>query len=843
MKLFFEKQSLAKRTLVGMALRILAIIIIATTASYWLVYTKLKTSSVENLKNYVDLRSRAESEQFLLAEKQSAMLRDEFLRRLSSMGEYDPKTEFDAIFERESDGLIRVRSEINDHRHHATAYLRHDVTLTQDLRRRFYIGWQLMDQWGPLLVNNFFSGFMNMPEQLSINFCPSADWGRSATRETDIRIYETVWRSTVEKNPKRLPFWTSVYYDPGANAWMISRVTPGDYKGRWVVSGGQDVEIADLIRRTTSDRIMQGSWNFIVDAQSNLIAHPNLTEKINTSGGNLQTSKLGDEKLTTMVNAVLASDKKEPHTFELPGLDVFLGVSQIKGPGWFFVTVYPKKQLTQQALSSASVILAVGFATLLLELIIMASILKRRVSEPIARTVSATEQISHGNFNVRLNPEQNDELGQLALSVNRMAEIIGERDAALSKQFNELQEAKNFQLEQQKFESIAMLASGIAHDFNNILGAIIGYTEIALNNRNNESKWHNALNQVLLASERAAKLVKQILTFGRRELLQEKVPTQLSQIVNEALKLIRASIPATIAIRAEIISDAAVLADPSQLHQIVMNLCTNAYQAMKCGGVLGITLQETDSERAALETGQSMPDEMYAKLTVSDTGCGMDRETLAKIFNPYFTTKEIGRGTGLGLAVTHSIVESHSGLITVSSEPGKGSAFTVYLPILRDYKPSDSTKSNEPGSPLTGSKRIMVVEDEPLLEDVISECLTDAGYLVDSFSNGLHAWKALSQSSDQWDLLFTDQAMPEMTGEQLAMRALEIRPDMPVIIYSGNCSDLNGSQLINDALITLLQKPVDRATLLHQVSLALLAKEGAVLPQEKQEVDQRGGRH
>lgn len=821
MKLFFEKPSLAKRTLVGMTLRISAIIIIATAVSYWHVYTKLKATSVENLRTYVDLRSRVESEQFLLAEKQSAMLRDEFLRRLSDMGDYVPKAEFDKIFIRESDGLIRVRPELNNHHRHATAYIRHDVTLTPDLIRRFYIGWQLMDQWGPLLVNNFFSGFMNMPEQLSINYCPSADWGRSATRETDISIYETVWRSTLEKNPKRSPFWTSIYYDPGAKAWMLSRVTPGDYKGRWVVTGGQDVEIADLIRRTNSDRLMQGSWNLILDSEANIIAHPNLTEQITKSGGTLQANKIGDANLMTVVKAVLASDINDSHTIELPELGSFVGVAKIKGPGWFFVTVYPKALLTKEAISSASLILAIGFASLLLELIIMATILRHRVSVPIAQTVAATEQISKGNFDIRLDQNQNDELGQLALSVNRMAETIGERDKSLSRQFDELKEAKNIQMEQQKFESIAILASGIAHDFNNILSAIIGFTELAKTSNKNEDKWHKALDQVLLAAGRAADLVKQILTIGRRELQKEKCPIHFAPIVNEVVKLIRAAIPATISIKQEISTDPLILADPTQLHQITMNLCTNAYQAMEYGGVLTISLQETDSEHIAAETGHQMPCGRYAKLVVSDTGCGMNKETLSKVFDPYFTTKEIGRGTGLGLAVTQSIVKSHSGLITVNSTPGAGATFTVYLPEIENITGRESNATSELIASVTGNARIMVVEDDPQLTEIVRQNLTDAGYQVSCFNNGLHAWRALSDSSNHWDLLFTDQTMPEMTGVQLAMRALEIRPEMPVIIYSGNCSDIFENQYVNSKTITVLQKPVDRMTLLHHVSLAL----------------------
>ncbi|MEW6601128.1 MAG: ATP-binding protein, partial [Nitrospirota bacterium] len=728
------------------------------------------------------------------------------------------------VFVRESDGLVRVRPEINDYRHHATAYLRHDVPLTPDLRRRFLIGWQLMDQWGPMLVNRFFSGFMNMPEQLSINFCPSADWGRSATRETDISIYETVWRATIEKNPKRTPFWTSVYYDPGAKAWMVSHVSPADYKGRFVATGGQDVEIADLIMRTIASRVEKGTWNFIVDDKLNLIAHPNLTEKILEAGSNLNVNQLKDDKLKSMVDAVLASHITAAHAIEPPGLDVFLGVSRISGPGWYMVTVYPKHLLTSQALSTARVFLAVGFTSLLIELVIMAIILRRRIAVPIANTVTATERISRGDFSVRLDPQRNDELGLLAESVNRMAKAVGDRDAALLRQFKELEQAKQIQQEQQRLESIGTLAGGIAHDFNNILSAIIGYTDVALRKGIEDEKWRDNLHKVLEASDRAAALVRQILALSRKQ-QQERRPLQLSPLIKEALKLLRASIPSTIEIRQEIISQAYVLADPTQIHQVIMNLCTNAYQAMmETGGVLSITLKEITSELVKITDGPALPDGCYVVLSVSDTGQGITKGIMDRIFEPYFTTKEQGKGTGLGLAVARGIVESHNGLITVGSQPGKGATFSVYLPVITCEQVKDDGKKQQSVIVTKGQGRIMVVDDEVSLQDMVRQLLTHAGYQVDVFTNGMEAWQAIFRGARYWDLLLTDQTMPGMTGSELALKVLEIRPNMPVIICSGYGITLDHEKLKKAGVFACVDKPLNGDTILSRIAQALSAK-------------------
>lgn len=818
----FRTQSLARQALVGMTLRITLIIFVATGLSFWHMQSSLRTSTLQTLSTYVDLRGKAESEQFLLAERQTTMVRDEFLRRLSLMGDHDPQVEFDQVFVREADGLIRVRPKIKDHRHHATAYLRHDVPLTPDLRRRFFIGWQLMDQWGPMLVNRFFSGFMNMPEQLSINYCPTADWAESATRELDITSYETVWRSTIEKNPQRLTFWTPVYFDPGAKAWMLSCVTPGDYHGRWVVTGGQDIEITDLIKRANQEPIETGTWNFIIDAQANLIAHPNLTEQIAKAGGNLQVNQLRDIQLLKMTEAVLATTNEASHTIDNPELDAILGVSRIKGPGWRFVTVYPRNILNAQSLATARLFLAVGFGTLLLELIILATILRRHISGPVTKVVSATERISHGDFSVRLDVQNNNELGTLALSINRMAEAIGERDVTLTRQFNELKKTKQIQQEQQKLESIGTLAGGIAHDFNNILTAIIGYTDLALMREEHEHSFiREDLSQIRIAADRAADLVRQILIFSRKQ-QQVKTPIQISLVIKEALKLLRASIPTTIEIRQEITSPAMVLADPTQMHQVVINLCTNAYHAMvERGGVLGITLQEATVEPARGDGAPELPPGRYVVLTVSDTGCGIDQETMANIFEPYFTTKEVGKGTGLGLSVVHGIVKSHNGLITVSSEPGQGTTFNVYLPIVVCEAATGVVEVAPPMAKAHG--RVMVVDDESMIRNLVSNSLMQAGYLVETFMNGLDAWQALSQSPDEWDLIITDQTMPKMTGDQLATKALEIRPDLPVILCSGYNSTLL-DETNRTGLISFMQKPVSSNALLTQVAKSLAEK-------------------
>jgi len=374
-------------------------------------------------------------------------------------------------------------------------------------------------------------------------------------------------------------------------------------------------------------------------------------------------------------------------------------------------------------------------------------------------------------------------------------------------------------MQAQKMEAIGQLAGGISHDFNNILSAIIGFTDLSLRQSTNNPTLHHDLTQVRKAADRATELVRQILTFSRRQ-QQEKLPLQAYLIIKEALKLLRASIPTTIEIRQDIASQATILADPTQIHQMVMNLCTNAYHAMKeRGGVMAVSLRETEIDQAGIDNGTEVSPGRYLKFSVSDSGCGMSKDTLARVFEPYFTTREKGMGTGLGLAVVHGIVKEHQGRISVYSEPGQGSTFDVYLPMIHEAIPEAVPVPVPPRA--RANERIMVVDDEDSIRNLISRFLTYAGYRVDLFANGREAWIALQENPKAWDLLLTDQTMPEMTGDALAAKALELKPDMPVIICSGFSESHNERHAQALGVKAYLQKPISSATLLTEMAKAL----------------------
>ncbi len=335
----------------------------------------------------------------------------------------------------------------------------------------------------------------------------------------------------------------------------------------------------------------------------------------------------------------------------------------------------------------------------------------------------------------------------------------------------------------QKMEAIGTLAGGIAHDFNNILAAIMGYAEMALYDVPEEAPGRRNLEHVLKAGYRGKDLVKQIITFSRRS-EQERMPMRISPIAKEALKLLRASLPTTVEIRQNIKAKSGmVLADPTQIHQVLMNLCSNAAYAMREeGGVLEVNLADVVFDSVDAAPYPDLNPGPYLKLTVTDTGHGMDRATIERIFDPFFTTKRPGEGTGMGLAVVHGIVKSYGGAIIVDSEPGKGSMFEVFLPRIE----GDLLPEADADAPLpTGNERILFVDDEEDLVDMVQQMLERLGYSVIAKTNSLEALEVFKAQPDQFALVITDQTMPHMTGADLAKELMCIRPDIPIILCTG----------------------------------------------------------
>lgn len=389
----------------------------------------------------------------------------------------------------------------------------------------------------------------------------------------------------------------------------------------------------------------------------------------------------------------------------------------------------------------------------------------------------------------------------------------------------DLENLKGQLVQAQKMESIGTLAGGIAHDFNNILSSVIGFTELALDDVEKGSNIEDSLQEVYTAGKRAKDLVKQILAFARQS--DETVnPINVVAIADEVLKFIRSSIPTSIKIKQALESDSLTLANATQVHQIFMNLCTNAAYAMEDdGGILEITIQDVAPELTDKWEKRNLKQKDYIEIRVSDTGSGIPPEIIDSVFEPYFTTKGIGEGTGMGLAMVHGIIESYSGQIIVDSTLGKGTTFTIYLPITKTQQSHQSIESETLPS---GTEKILYVDDEISLVKMGDQILSRLGYSVTTLTSSIEALELFNVKPDEFDLVITDMTMPDMTGDRLAKEIIKIRPDIPVILCTGYSKKISKESIFEIGIKEFVYKPVVKSDLAKTVRKVLDEAKGKI---------------
>lgn len=417
---------------------------------------------------------------------------------------------------------------------------------------------------------------------------------------------------------------------------------------------------------------------------------------------------------------------------------------------------------------------------------------------------------SHDELELRVQ-ERTSDLAKVNEDLKR--EVVERKQAEKERETLEAQ-----LLQSQKMEAIGTLAGGIAHDFNNILGAILGYAEMAQEEVVKDSTAYQDLEKVVVAGNRAKDLVTQILAFSRQTKSEQR-PLQPQPIVKECIKLLRSSIPTTISIEQEIDPACRMIkADPIQLHQVIMNLCTNAFQAMeKEGGSLMVTLERVELRKNDLQDVPSMQPGFYVVLTVKDTGPGIDPVLLKNIFEPYFTTKEVGKGTGMGLAVVHGIVKNHGGFIRLKSKIDKGTSFMVAFPELLEAE-EEALVEEQPVP--TGNENILLVDDEEFLVDIVTQILTSLGYSVTGVTSSVAALELFNKQPDHFDLIITDQTMPQMTGVALSKEILRCRPQTPILLCTGFSGVVSRKEIRDLGIKGLVMKPMvkkDIAPLIRKV--------------------------
>lgn len=472
-------------------------------------------------------------------------------------------------------------------------------------------------------------------------------------------------------------------------------------------------------------------------------------------------------------------------------------------------------------LSALGAILLVG---------LLALVIHRTITRHIQGLTLAASRLQKGDLDARIRLESNDELGRLSQGFNRMAGqlkyLISDLETQVLKRTRDL-ETSNRSLQREirekeklahdlrqahKMEAVGTLSGGIAHDFNNILGIILGNTELA---DDDIPEWNPAkenLKEIRVACLRAKEVVRQLLSFSRKT-SQEHRSLKLITVVEETLQLVRASIPATIDIVQELPPDSSpIVADPTQIHQVILNLISNAAHAMNEGGTLTIRVREVNLTEA--DCGARLSPGLHVEFSVTDTGIGIDQDIIDKIFDPYFTTKDVGKGTGMGLAVVHGIVMAHGADIRIQSRPGHGSRFTILFPAVDAAVTPETENSQEI---LEGQGRILVVDDEPALATMVEQMLNRMGYDAVSLTEPEMALDAVHTAPDRYDLIITDMTMPGFTGRALAEKIQAIRPDLPLILITGFHESVSAETAAQYGFSSYIEKPVNKAELARAV--------------------------
>lgn len=674
---------LSKTILTSVSIRVFAVILVSSVLSYIHLYRTIEDGIKETLQKYVSERAKREDSLFSLAQRNHEILKAEAKRRFALKPFQGELARFDRLLRRLPDGTIRNKKELYDGSQAAGVFIPAGINITDELKHRVLVMIDLAETYGKAFRSRFQDTYFTTPENIMILYWPEVpNWTLEMKSDFDMSKEEYVWVADKAHNPLRKSVWTGLFYDKVGKTWMASLETPLDTNGS-TVTIGHDVMLDELVGRVSSEHL-QGTYNIIFRSDGNLIAHPQLLSAIKQNEGKLDLQTTSDHFLKEAFHTVKilpVLNNNESQIVEHSDGKNLLAFSKIEGPGWYFLTVFPHSLITTTALSGIIFVVLLALASLGIEVAFLYFGLKREVIEPLSELERSVARISRGEYLIRVEVNRTDEIGQLAESFNQMGQQIYDNEKSLQQKVDERTRESDEQrvalVQQSKMSALGEMAAGIAHEINNPL-TIIASTSTFLKKLIQKGKYdpiiaEKCLSDIEKTITRITKIIQALKTVSRDTSDEEFVSVILRDIMDDVCglcseKFKNHGVKFMIDL-SDPIYDHVIECRRIQISQIFINLLGNAYDAI-----------EDLPERWIQIECKNLMDNIEFRIT--DSGPGIPKEIQEKIFQPFFTTKPIGKGTGLGLSLSISIVKDHKGTFNIDEE-NPNTCFVISLPIIR----------------------------------------------------------------------------------------------------------------------------------------------------------------
>ncbi|WP_432811180.1 ATP-binding protein [Pantanalinema sp. GBBB05] len=831
-----HKGSLTRQTLIKTALSMGVVIIASTGIGYFQVISRVTAQSLNQLEQYVKLRAQRERAVFTLAEDNHVILKRALLEHLKTFGDRDPKAEFDRLFARYADGSTRNRPKVFKIDQTPGVFLGKNVNIDAEMRRRIVAFYQTLSAYGPAWRNRFANTYTQIPENGMIMYMHENPWALRAPSRESFRVTddESFQITRKEYNPERKTVWTGIYWDQVAAAWMASCVTPLDINGKHVATLGHDILIGELRDRTINDAL-PGTYNMIFRKDGRLVAHPELMAKITQSNGAYSIAESQDIHLRRIFDRVTQGSGNQ--VIDHPEYNEYLAVTTINEPGWYLVTVLPKSLLTREALVTAQLILLLGLAALLSEIVVVFVILRRQISAPLNKLVTATEDIAAGNLNTKVDVNQKNELGHLGQVFNNMTEQLKASFATLA----QTNEALELRVEERTAElKYAMEAADTAnkakseflanmsHELRTPLNGILGYAQILQRSTGMAEKDQKGIGIINQCASHLLTLINDILDLSKIEAQKMELHSvefhflAFLQGVAEICRIKAEQKGINFIYQADAELPIAIQADEKRLRQVLINLLGNAIKFTDQGTVTFIVKSHK------LDHPTSEGESAYqVRFQVEDTGVGIASKSIAKIFLPFEqvgSVKKQSEGTGLGLAISQKIVQMMNSTLEVQSKLGTGSTFWFDVVLLEAKEWTETSQSSYRGRIIgfSGQKRkVLIVDDHWENRSVIVNLLEPIGFELLEAEQGQEGLdKAIKFKPD---LIITDIAMPVMDGYAM-MQHLQQSPllqDIAIIASSASVFESDQRKAQAAGANAFIAKPVQTNHLLDVLKTLL----------------------